>query len=147
MLILILIIYLLYLSVPNASLRLTEAGKASAEVGHYDNAGREIILMDDMNRRVENALDFVAGADDNDTDDNLPLPNDYEPVYEIKARNSGDKDVILGDGKDLLRFYKSTKFRIMNDWWEKGYDKGKLTCINAKGSSTVDYCLIYEKKS
>ena len=97
-----------------------------------------------MNGRVGNALDFVA--DDVDIDDNLPLPDDYEPDCKIKARNSNDKDVISGHGKDLLRFCKSTKFRIMNGRWEKGDGKGKLTCINVKGSSsTVDYCLIREK--
>ena len=99
--------------------------------------------MGNMNGRVGNTLDFVA--DDDDIDDNLPLPNDYEPDCKIKARNSNDKDVISGHGKDLLRFCKSTKFRIMNGRWEKGDGEGKLTCINANGSSTVDYCLIREK--
>ena len=81
-------------------------------MAHFDNTGGEIILMGDMNGRVGNALDFVA--DDVDIDDNLLLPDDYEPDCEIKARNSNDKDVISGHGKDLLRFCKSTKFRIMN---------------------------------
>ena len=99
--------------------------------------------MGDMNGRVGNALHFVA--DDDDIDVNLPLPKDYEPGSEIKARNSNDKDAISGHGKDLLRFCKSTEFRIMNGRREKGDGKGKLTCINVKGSSTVDYCLICEK--
>ena len=85
-----------------------------------------------MNRRVGNALGFVAGADDNDTDDNLPLPNDYEPDCEIKARNSNDKDIILGHGKNLSRFCKSTKFRIMNDWWGKGDGKENSLALMLK---------------
>ena len=97
---------------------------------NYDNAEGEIILMGDMHGRVGNALDFVAGADDDDIDENLPLSNDYETDCEIKVRNSNDKDVISGHGKDLLRFCRSNKFRIMNDRWEKGNGKGKLTCIN-----------------
>ena len=111
-------IYICCMYIPPASSRLIAAGKAfsfeklSAEVAHFDNTGGEIILMGDMNGRVGNALDFVA--DDVDIDDNLPLPDDYEPDCEIKARNSNDKDVISGHGKDLLRFCKSTKFRIMN---------------------------------
>ena len=99
--------------------------------------------MGDMNGRVGNALHFVA--DDDDIDDNLPLPRDYEPASEIKAKNSNDKDAISGHGKDLLSFCKSTEFRTMNGRRENGGGKGKLTCINAKSSNTVDYCLIREK--
>ena len=142
-------IYICCMYITPASSHLIAAGKAfsfeklSVEVAHYDNTGREIILMGDMNGRVGSALDFVT--DDDDIDDILPPPDVYEPDCEIKARNSNNEDVILPHGKDLLRFCKSTKFRIMNGRWEKGDGKGKLTCINVKGSSTVDYCLIREK--
>ena len=96
-----------------------------------------------MRAHVGGSPDYIV--DDNDNDENLPLPEDYRSNNIVKARYSSDKNGVSGHGSDLLRFCKSTQFRIMNRRWEKGVDEGKFTCINPKGSSVVDYCLIREE--
>ena len=57
---------------------------------------------------------------DDDLDENLPLPEDYIPDNDnIPVRTSSDQNVISGHGKHLLKFCKSTQFRVMNGRWEK----------------------------
>ena len=69
---------------------------------------------------------------------------DYRLDNIVKARHSSNKYGVSGHGSDLVRFHKSTQFRIMNGRWEKGVDEGKFTCISPKESSVADCCLIRE---
>ena len=95
-----------------------------------------------MNGRVGNAKDFIEK--DSDDNENLPIPNDYNPDDEVMNRKSDDAKEISGHGKDLLKFRKSSGFRIMNGRWKEGVSSGKFTCFQPSGNSVVDYCLIRE---
>ena len=135
--------------IPPTNSRLFLSGKSFnfdkllSEATEYENTGSHIILMGDTNARIGDACDFIQN--DDDLDENLPLPEDYIPdSNSIPVRTSSDQNVISGHVKHLLKFCKSTQFRVMNGRWEKCEDKGRLTCISAKGSSVVDYCLIKE---
>ena len=96
-----------------------------------------------MNSRVGDSSDFIES--DGDEIENLPLPDDYVPDSQLESRKPSDVNHILGHGKDLLQFCKSTGFRIMNGRWEDGNEIGKFTCIKSTGNSVADYCLIREQ--
>ena len=117
-----------------------------AGVAKYEDKGAEVIIFGDMNVRTAQENDFLESTDDNDIDDYLPIPDDFELDYTTINKNTLDKTEISGHGKDFLKnFSKSTGFRIINRRFGEDQDLGNFTCHTPAGSSLVDYCLLREK--
>ena len=116
-----------------------------AGVPKYEDKGVEVIIFGDMNVRTAQENDFSESTDDNDIDDYLPIPDDFELDYTTIKKNTLDKTEISGHGKDLLSVSKSTRFRIINGRLGGDQDLGNFTCHTPAGSSLVDYCLLREK--
>ena len=85
-----------------------------ADVAKYEGKGAEVIIFGDMNTRTAQENHFLQSIDDNDIDDYLPIPDDFELDYTTIKKNTLDKTEISGHGKDSLNFSKSTGFRIIN---------------------------------
>ena len=83
-----------------------------------------------MNARTPQETDCLESTEDNDIDDYLPIPDDFELDYTTIKRNTLDKTEISGHGKDLLNFSKSTDFRIINGRLGEDRDSGNFTCHN-----------------
>ena len=75
-----------------------------ADVATFEDKEAEIIIFGDMNARTVQENDFLKSTDDNDIDDYLPIPDDFELDYTTIKRNTLDKTEISGHGKDLLNF-------------------------------------------
>ena len=53
-----------------------------AGVPKYEDKGVEVIIFGDMNVRTAQENDFSESTDDNDIDDYLPIPDDFELDYQ-----------------------------------------------------------------
>ena len=116
-----------------------------ADVAKYEGKRAEVIIFGDMNATTSQENDFLQSTDDNDIDDYLPIPDDFELDHTTIKKNTLDKTEISGHGKDLLNFSKSTGFRIINGRLGEDQDLGNFTCHTLAGSSFVNYCLLREK--
>ena len=99
----------------------------------------------DMNGRIAQENDFPNPNDENDMDDYLPIPDDFEMDSSIVNRSTLDKTEISGHGRDLLSFCKATGFRMVNGRVGDDHSIGNFTCHTPAGSSLVDYCSMREK--
>ena len=139
----------LYIS-PNDSQWLQSGGsynfeKLMSNIAKYEGMGGEVIILDDMNRRIANENDFIENNEENCNDDYLPIPEDFDYDNPIKKRNTLDTDVVSGHGKDVISFCRSTGFRIVNGRLGDDQNIGNFTCYTPADSSLVDYCLLRER--
>ena len=95
--------------------------------------------MGDMNARTGNESDFIENEFHNQ---NIPLFENYLPDSDIIDRFSRDH-TILPRVRVLNDICIHTGVRILNGRCA-GDLTGNLTCHNYRGSSTVDYGLVYE---
>ena len=116
-----------------------------AGVAKYEDKGAEVIIFGNMYVRTAQENDFLESTDDNDINDYLPIPHDFELDYTTIKKNTLDKTEISGHGKDLLNFSESTGFRIINGRLGEDQDLGNFTCHTPAGSNLIDSCLFREK--
>ena len=84
------------------------------DVAKFEGLGAEVIIMGDMNGQIAQENDFLNPNDENDIDEYLPIPDDFEMDNPIVDRSTLDITEISGHGRDLLSFCKPAGFRIVN---------------------------------
>ena len=143
--------YICFLYIPPSNSRWFQSGKSynfeklMDDVAKFEGLGAEVIIMGDMNGRIAQENDFLNPNNENDIDDYLPIPDDFEMDNSIVNRSTLDKTEISGHGRDLLSFCKATRVRIPNGRVGDDHGIGNFTCHTPAGSSLVDYCLIRDK--
>ena len=110
------------------------------ECAEYEKLGNCVILGD-LNARTNDHLDFICY---DETDDFLPLDNNYVPDNTLDKRVTQDHGNVNSSRKDLLVFCKSSGLQIVNGRVNKG-NSGNFMCFNTKGSSIVHYVLAKEE--
>lgn len=98
----------------------------------------EIILCGDFNARIAQQTGMI----NNDTNDFLPMPDDYEPdIY--KDRNSHDK-LTNSYCKQFINLISNNQLCILNGR-TLGDFQGQFTSIQPKGCSVIDYFAVSSK--
>ena len=109
----------------------------------------DIILMGDMNARLNNLSDFI---ETNSSCDEFPVTEIYEgdreayrkkyfdPLTSETLRVSQDSGKVNKRGKQLIKLCKACDLRILNGR-KIGDAKGKVTCFRWNGCSVVDYAI------
>ena len=72
-----------------------------AGVAKYEDKGAEVIILGDMNVKTAQENDFLESTDDNDIDDYLPIPDDFELDHTTIKKKTLDTTEITGHGKEL----------------------------------------------
>ena len=94
--------------------------------------------MGDTNGRTSDLADFI----ENDSDQYIPLPHDYELDMLMKKRHNVDK-IANSHGQNLINLCIASRMRILNGR-TPGDFVGRLTCYNQQGASSVDYILCHD---
>lgn len=111
--------------------------QVETDIYNYKKEG-EVILMGDLNARVGTSQDFIK----NDSDNHIPLDNNYTLDTPQKPRTSCDK-TLDNRGKHLLEICIGAQLRMLNGR-KLGDTVGYHTCHQYNGSSVVDYALCSE---
>ena len=96
------------------------------------------IICGDMNARIREMPDYVI----DDTEQHIPLPDDYVIDDGIAPRVSQDKNGSNSNGQQLLDFCKQTSLIIANGRCGADSLIGDFTCTTSRGQSVVDYVLL-----
>ena len=91
--------------------------------------------MGDTNGRTSDLADFI----ENDSDQYIPLPHDYELDMLMKKRHNVDK-IANSHGQNLINLCIASRMPILNGR-TPGDFVGRLTCYNQQGASSVYYIL------
>ncbi|CAC5395242.1 unnamed protein product [Mytilus coruscus] len=97
-------------------------------------------VFGDFNARTGNLEDFISNNDD-DYNDYVPVPEEYESNKIKQSRLSNDKS--CSRGKELLNMCISSRIRILNGRTFGDY-QGKFISYQYNGNSVIDYCLVSE---
>ena len=99
------------------------------------------MILGDLNARTGTLEDFISNGDD-DYDDYVPVPSEYESDRIKDVRTSMDLKS-CPRGKELLDMCISSRIRILNGRTFGDYH-GQYTSYQYNGNSVIDYCLVSE---